>query len=51
VIQKVSKELSGVVVANKNIKLARAPVNWRYKKSPLQKQYIKHASLQRPVVR
>jgi hypothetical protein len=51
VIQKVSKELNSISASNKNIKLARANV-WRFKKSPLQsKQYVKHAALQRQVVR
>ena len=53
VIQKVSKELAKVDAGQRNIKLAKASVNWRYKQSPLKAKYInvKHASLNRPVVR
>ncbi len=50
-IQNVSKEIAVIQSNNRNIKLARGTVNWRYKQSPLKAKYIKHASLNRAVVR
>ena len=49
VIHKVSQELNAAM-KQKNIRTPRL-VAWRYKKSPLQNKYVRHASLNRPVVR